>query len=151
MALPGIEARTAAGLCNESEEYSWGRVAKLLGVTTVEVGKWVADGELKVMDPSVTEPSFRGHSVASIARIKFRPYDPDVAKWLIDEYGLESSHDESNQSSGVFAENRHWSLDLAQSASAIIRGNGYFGHIPTCRGAMAQGDGRRLGVNERAS
>jgi len=52
-ALLGIEAESEAGACNENEGYSWGRVAKLLGVTTIEVGKWVADGELKVMDTSV--------------------------------------------------------------------------------------------------
>jgi hypothetical protein len=54
VALPGMEQETAAGVCNKNEGYSWGRAAKLLRVTTVEVGKWVADGELKVMDTSVT-------------------------------------------------------------------------------------------------
>jgi len=58
VAQPGLEEKTAAGLCNDIEGYSWGRVAKLLGVTTVEVRKWVADGELKVMDSSVTDRAF---------------------------------------------------------------------------------------------
>jgi hypothetical protein len=43
MALPGIDEKSVAGLCGNNEGYSWGRVAKLLGITTVEVGKWVAD------------------------------------------------------------------------------------------------------------
>src|SRR5262249_16937899 len=53
VALQGMEADTNAAMHNKSEGHSWGQVAKLLGVSTVEVGKWVADGELKVMDTSV--------------------------------------------------------------------------------------------------
>src|SRR6202051_4566500 len=58
MTLPGMEAATDAAVCNKNEGYSWGRVAKLLGATTIEVGKWVAGGELKVMDSSVTDRAF---------------------------------------------------------------------------------------------
>src|SRR5580658_7486034 len=49
VALPGIEENPAVAVCDENEGYSWGRVAKLLGVTTTEVAKRVADGEFKVM------------------------------------------------------------------------------------------------------
>jgi hypothetical protein len=32
MALPGIDEKPVAGLCGNNEGYSWGRVAKLLGI-----------------------------------------------------------------------------------------------------------------------
>ena len=41
VALPGMEAETEKGASIKNEAYSWGRIAKLLGVTAVEVGRWV--------------------------------------------------------------------------------------------------------------
>jgi len=49
VALPRMEAETSAAMHDKSKGYSWGQVAKLLGVTTVEVGKWIACGELKLV------------------------------------------------------------------------------------------------------
>ena len=87
VALPGMEVETAAGVCNKNEGYSWGRVAKLLRVTTVEVGKWVSDGELKLMDTSVTDRAFEAFCREHSSELNFGLMDAAVAKWLIDEYG----------------------------------------------------------------
>ncbi|HKV82225.1 MAG TPA: hypothetical protein VJP02_29020 [Candidatus Sulfotelmatobacter sp.] len=144
-----MEPETEAGVCNENEGYSWGRIAKLLGVTTVEVGKWVADGDLKVMDTSVTDRAFETFCRHHTSELNFGLMDTAVAKWLIDEYGLET------------AAQRTFPVDASQKQALVarpcpkckrsIRGNGYFGHIPACRGAMSEGNPRQLVADQHAS
>jgi hypothetical protein len=148
--LPGMEEETAAGVRNRNEGYSWGRVGKLLGVTSVEVGKWIADGQLKVMDASVTDRAFETFCLQNSSELNFGLMDPAVAQWLIDGYGLETV---TTLRTCPVASSQKQAIVVrpCPKCKRSIRGNGYFAHIPACRAAYLQGNAGQLGVDQRAS
>jgi hypothetical protein len=150
VALPGMEEETAAGVRNRKEGYSWGRVATLLGVTTVEVGKWIADGQLKLMDTSVTDRAFETFCLQNCSELNFGLMDPAVTKWLIDEYGLETVTT-LRTCSVASSQKQALVVRPCPKCKRSIRGNGYFAHIPACRAAILRGNAGQMGVDQQSS
>ena len=88
---PGASSRTAVEqklLSWEAEAYTWKQVAQVFAVPVDEVRSWIADGKVRIVNPSVTERALERFCKGPAACLNLKRIDPEELKWLIEEYGL---------------------------------------------------------------
>ena len=78
----------AAALASGEEAYSWERVASLLRVAETQVRAWISTGQLRVIDPFVSERAFQEFCRRHGHELNGSLIDPPIAKWLVKEYGV---------------------------------------------------------------
>jgi hypothetical protein len=152
---PRITARSLAAFCHRSrtsldslgvegiasvkvtrkDTYTWERVADLLRADLKQIQSWISAGQLKVMDPFVTDRSFEEFCKKYTAETNLTLIDPATRKWLIAEYGL--SADQSNGGNIPRAQKHALTVRTCRCGRAIA-GNVYFRHLKSCKVAARQ-------------
>src|SRR5208283_2878721 len=114
--------------------YKWERTADLIGASLTEVQTWISAGQLRVLDPFVTDRAFEEFCRKHGDELNLALIDPATAKWLVSEYGASPStaHD-----GAVPRVQKHVLVIRACGCGRKIAGNAYFRHVRTCQSVAA--------------
>jgi hypothetical protein len=119
----------AGALARGEDAYSWERVASLLRVPETKVQEWISTGQLRVVDPFVSERAFQAFCKKHGHELNGSLIDPPIAKWLAKEYGVL----ELAENTGIVSRaQKHALVIRACKCGRKIAGNAYFRHIRIC-------------------
>lgn len=127
---PASVARITAALEKGDEAYSWDRAADIFALTLDDVRNLICGGQLKVLDPFVTDRQFEEFCKKHGDQINLAMIDPATAKWLVSEYGVGNS---APSASSVSRAQKHALIIRACNCGRQIAGNAYFRHTRACR------------------
>ena len=99
----------------------------------VGVQKLISNGELKVVDPFVTDRAFEEFCRKHGSALNMALIEPRTRKWLIREYGVADLDGEKT----LPRAQKHALIVRACKCGRKIAGNVYFRHIRHCRSATA--------------
>jgi hypothetical protein len=114
------------------DTYSWDRAAELLDVGVEAVQSLISSGQLKVVDPFVTDRQFEEFCKKHGDEFNMALIDPATAKWLVSEYGVKKSA--VNGRTATRAQ-KHALITRACKCGKKIAGNAYFRHVRACQPA----------------
>ena len=136
-----VRDRVAAALLKGEEGYMWERGADLIGVTVAQVQSWICTGQLRVVDPFVTDRSFEEFCKKHGGEINTTLMDPATAKWLVKEYGVPAS---ASKDRAVSRAQKHALTIRTCKCGKKIAGNVYFKHIKSCNAATGEAKRKAL-------
>jgi len=124
----------ATALVDEGDAYTWERVAGLLDVSRTQVQAWISTGQLRVVDPFVTDRAFEEFCKKHGHELKASLIDPPMAEWLVSEYGALELATRNGIVSGA---QKHALVIRACNCGRKIAGNAYFRHVSKCLSTVA--------------
>jgi hypothetical protein len=127
---PVAAERITAAMAKKRDAYPWEQAADLLGATVEQVQSWIAGGQLKVLDTFVSDRAFEEFCKKHGAEINTRLLDPDIAKWLIEEYGVQAP---TTDCQAVSRAQKHALVVRTCKCGKKIAGNVYFKHAKACK------------------
>lgn len=127
---PCAAKKIARATSKTRNAYQWERAADLLGVAIAQVQRWIANGQLKVLDTFVSDRSFEEFCEKHGAEINIALIDPATRKWLVEEYGVPSP---SQDRDAVARAQKHVLVARTCRCGRKIAGNAYFQHAKACK------------------
>lgn len=117
--------------------YSWGSAAKFLGVSVDEVRRWIAKGDLKIVDGFVTERAFQDFCNKCGTLLNGTLLGQEIRDWLAEGFTLQLPAGEDIRS--VPPSERH-ALVTRQcpKCQRRMRGNVFFKHLKNCKGSTSE-------------
>jgi hypothetical protein len=107
---------------------SWKRAARILNMEVVDVQKLISAGQLRLVDPFVTDRAFEEFCRKHAEEINLVLIDPATRKWLVEEYNLTNS--DNNK---VHRAQKHALILRQCKCGRRIAGNVFFRHLRHCR------------------
>jgi len=105
----------------------WERAADLLGVAVEQLQAFISKGQLKIVDPFVTDRSFEEFCRKHGDQINLSLIDAATAKWLAEEYGVSSGSE-----CQISRAQKHALVVRTCKCGRKIAGNIFFKHIKYC-------------------
>jgi len=130
---PSTVEKITAALARGDDGYSWERAAELLGITVAQVLTWISTGHLKVVNCFVSDRAFQEFCKKQGHHFNMALIDPAIRKWLVNEYGVPSSAENSNGS--VSRAKKHALVMRTCKCGRKVAGNAYFQHGKACHAA----------------
>lgn len=115
----------------DQKSYSWGSAAKLLRVDLEQIRRWIATGELKIVDGFATERAFQDFCRESGSELNCALLGDEVRDWLVEGYSMRLP----SQSATMVSGNEKHALITRRcpGCKRPIRGNTFFRHIKNCK------------------
>jgi hypothetical protein len=113
--------------------YSWGSAAKLLSADMEQIRKWIASGELKIVDGFVTERAFQDFCKQRGSELNSELLGADVRDWLVEGYSLPPSAPKDAAAANP-SEKHALITRRCRGCGRQMRGNIFFRHVKNCKG-----------------
>lgn len=118
--------------------YSWGSAARLLSVDMEQVRRWIASGELKIVDGFVTERAFEGFCKKRGSELNGVLLGNEVRDWLVEGYSMTGPT--KGDTSSVPGNEKHALITRrCPRCRRPMRGNIFFRHIRNCKPTALKG------------
>jgi hypothetical protein len=115
---------------NGDDAFSWEQTAEILGLAVAQVQSLISAGQLKLVDPFVTDRSFEEFCRKHSKEINSALIDPRTMKWLVTEYGVSAT---GTNGGAVSRSRKHALVIRTCQCGKKIAGNPYFRHLRACR------------------
>jgi len=121
-----------AKLRKNTNRYSWGSAAKLLGVDVGKVREWIVEAKLKIVDGFITERAFQDLCKTRGSELNTVLLGKEVRDWLADGYSLPVTTDTVQLA--VPGNQKHaLVIRKCPGCRRPMRSNIFFRHIKNCK------------------